>query len=59
MYCTCAEKELLFELLLSNHQAFSLEEHERGETDLVMCAIDTGDCAPSPDMYSLCSKGRD
>ena len=40
------EKEQLLEFLASNHEAFSLEEGERGETDLVEMVIDTGDAPP-------------
>ena len=40
------EREKLIKLLLTNHQAFALEEGERGETDLLQFTIDTGDAAP-------------
>ena len=42
-----SEMEALYKLLLSeHHEAFSLEENERGETDLVQLEIDTGDAPP-------------
>ncbi len=37
------EKECLHSMLLQHHSAFSLEEDERGETDLTRFVIDTGD----------------
>ena len=37
------DMEALFKLLTERHEAFSLEENERGETDLVQLMIDTGD----------------
>lgn len=40
------EKETLLSFLMNYHHAFSLEEGERGETDLVMMEIDTGDARP-------------
>ena len=40
------EKPMLQELLEECHEAFSLEEGERGETDLVQLQIDTGDAQP-------------
>ena len=40
------ERSKLHSLLLKHHQAFCLEEGERGETDLVELKIDTGDAAP-------------
>ena len=36
----------LCELLRKYHTAFSLEENERGETDLIQLEIDTGDASP-------------
>ena len=38
-----AEKEELLAFLADHHEAFSLEDGERGETDLVQLEIDTGD----------------
>jgi hypothetical protein len=38
-----AEKEELLAFLANNHEAFSLEDGERGETDLIQLQIDTGD----------------
>ena len=38
-----AEREELLAFLADNHEAFSLEDGERGETDLVQLEIDTGD----------------
>lgn len=38
--------EALVKLLTEHHEAFSLEENERGETDLVQLMIDTGDAPP-------------
>ena len=40
------EKRVLMEFLTVNHHIFSLEEGERGETDLVQMEIDTGDAHP-------------
>ena len=40
------EKRVLMEFLTANHHIFSLEEGERGETDLVQMEIDTGDAHP-------------
>ena len=39
------------EMLQENHRAFALEEDERGETDLIQFAVDTGDAQP-PDKKS-------
>ena len=41
-----AEQGLLRDLLREYHDAFSLEPHERGETDLVQFKIETGDATP-------------
>ena len=38
--------DLLCEFLTNHHDVFSLEEDERGETDLVHMYIDTGDSSP-------------
>lgn len=40
------EKALLLEFIADNHKAFSLEEGERGETNLVEMVIDTGESRP-------------
>ena len=40
------ERIQLIELLKEHHAAFSLEDGERGETDLVEMEIDTGDAKP-------------
>ena len=40
------ERSKLHSLLLKHHQAFCLEDGERGEMDLVELKIDTGDAAP-------------
>ena len=40
------ERAKLHSLLLDHHQAFALEDGERGETDLVEMTIDTGDSPP-------------
>ena len=40
------ERDQLRTLLLTNHEAFAVEEGERGETDLVQMTIDTGDSSP-------------
>ena len=40
------KKEQLIKLLLQNHQAFAVEDGERGETDLLQFTIDTGDAYP-------------
>ena len=41
-----SEKSTLLEFLSKHHNVFSLEEGERGETDLVEMEIDTGDRHP-------------
>ena len=40
------EKSRLCEFLADHHEAFSLEEGERGETDLIQMEIDTGSAPP-------------
>ena len=40
------EKEELLELMQQHHTVFSLEDGERGETNLVEMQIDTGDARP-------------
>ena len=40
------ERSQLHSFLLECHQAFSLEDGERGETSLVEMRIDTGDSSP-------------
>ena len=40
------EKETLLEFLATHHHIFSLEEGERGETDLIQMKIDTGEAHP-------------
>ena len=40
------EVSQLSELLIGYHEVFSLEEGERGETDLIEFKIDTGDAIP-------------
>lgn len=40
------ERSKLHSLLLDHHQAFALEDGERGETDLVEMTINTGDSPP-------------
>ena len=40
------EKSMLHDFLADHHRAFSLEEGERGQTDLVHLEIDTGDASP-------------
>ena len=37
------DKDHLLQLLLSRHQAFTVEEMDRGKTDLIEMTIDTGD----------------
>lgn len=46
-YCTLnsSELEALYVLLTEHHEVFSLEENERGETDLVQLTIDTGNAS--------------
>ena len=39
-------KESFLQFLSNHHEAFSLEENERGETDLLEMEIDTGDAPP-------------
>jgi len=41
-----AQRNELHNLLSEYHQSFSLEEDERGETDIVQLVIDTGDAPP-------------
>ena len=41
-----SEQEKLHALLSEYHEVFSLEDNERGETDLVQLTIDTGDAPP-------------
>ena len=43
---TPEESSRLSELLANQHEIFSLEEGERGETGLVEFSIDTGDSTP-------------
>ena len=40
------EKCAVLDFLVTHHDVFSLEEGERGETDLIEMEIDTGDAAP-------------
>ena len=40
------EKQTLWEFLAGYHHVFSLEDGERGETDLVWIQINTGDASP-------------
>ena len=40
------DKDSLHQLLLDQHQAFAVDEGERGDTDLVRMSIDTGDASP-------------
>ena len=40
------DKDRLRHLLLSHHQAFAVEDGERGETDLIQMTIDTADASP-------------
>ena len=40
------QKQKLSDFLTEHHQAFCLDEQERGETDLLEFQIDTGDVAP-------------
>ena len=40
------ERRLLCGFLADHHEAFCLEEGERGETDIIQMEIDTGDAAP-------------
>ena len=44
------EKSRLCEFLADHHEAFSLEEGERGETDLIQMEIDTGSAPPKMDL---------
>jgi len=43
---TWQEKDQLLQLLLLNHDAFTLTDGERGETDLLQIKIDTGNLLP-------------
>ena len=40
------DKDCLRQLLLGHHQAFAVDEGDRGETDLIQMTIDTGDAPP-------------
>ena len=40
------DRDRLRQLLLSHHEAFAVEEEDRGETDLIQMTIDTGDASP-------------
>ena len=40
------DKDSLHQLLLDQHQAFAVDEGERGDTDIVRMSIDTGDASP-------------
>ena len=40
------DKDRLRQLLLGHHQAFAVEEGDRGETDLIQMTIDTDDAPP-------------
>ena len=40
------DKDKLLQFLLANHQAFAIDEADRGETDLIEMTIDTGDAQP-------------
>ena len=40
------QREQLHQFLTNHHEAFCLEEYERGETDLVQFQIDTGEALP-------------
>ena len=40
------ERETLFKFLIEHHDVFSLDEGERGETDLIQMEIDTGTATP-------------
>ena len=46
--CTISstERDSLFALLSEYHDVFSLDDNERGETDLVQLTIDTGEAPP-------------
>ena len=41
-----SQKDQLYNFLTDHHQAFCLDELERGETDLIQLYIDTGDASP-------------
>ena len=40
------QKEKFLEFLAQKHDVFTLEEGEKGETDLVQMEVDTGDATP-------------
>ena len=40
------DRDHLRQLLLGHHEAFAVEEEDRGETDLIQMTIDTGDASP-------------
>ena len=42
----CQDKDKLLQFLLENHQVFTLDEGERGETNLVQITIDTREAQP-------------
>lgn len=37
------ERKVILEFIANNHEAFSVKEVERGETDLLEMTIDTGE----------------
>ena len=41
-----SQTDRLHNLITSNHGTFSLDKHERGETDLLQFKVDTGDARP-------------
>ena len=52
------EREQLKVMLMEYHTIFSLEENERGKTDLVQFEIDTGDSPPKKQVDILISKNQ-
>ena len=40
------DRDKLFQFLLAHHDVFAIDEVDRGETDLVQMAIDTGEAQP-------------
>ena len=40
------QKKQLYDFLATHHEVFSLDEYDRGKTDLLELNIDTGDASP-------------
>lgn len=51
-------KEQLLQFLQEHHVSFALEEHERGDTDLIQLEIDTGDATPRKQRTRTIRRGQ-